>query len=237
MTNPERFFIREDYVPNEVKSAAPEQSYWNERRIETSLLFQYAVYQRTRALLQRKPNSAVLDIGCGTARKAAQLLIPFAGRYRGIDQASAIEYCRKTIIAPNVEFVVDDLEQPTRRDGAPYDLIVCADVVEHLGNPRGLLEFAKDVLSDDGRLIISTPERDFMHGRGMTHSPNPEHVREWNRAEFRKLLVAHGLKVESLRLAPQFRIKLSRLSLRLLRGQLHRPVGYWGCQVAVCRKA
>jgi SAM-dependent methyltransferase len=236
MTNPERFFIRPDYVPNAVKSASPDQEYWTERRIETSTLFQYSVYAHAARLLRRTRNARVLDIGCGTARKAQRLLIPSCAYYRGVDQGSAIDYCKRVNHAPNAEFVVDDLEAPARRDGGPYDLVICADVIEHLGDPRGLLRYAHDMLASRGTLVISTPERDVMHGRGITRSPNPEHVREWNREEFAQLLVSHGFKIRSHRLAPQFRMRLSRVSLKLVRGQMHRPVGYWGCQIATCSK-
>lgn len=237
MTSAERFFLRDDYVSNVVKTAAPDQDYWNERRIETSRLFQHAVYAYVRRLLRSRRTSRVLDIGCGSGRKAARLIIPNCSYYRGIDQASAIDYCKKTIRSPNAEFIVDDLEAPAHRDGGPYNVILCADVIEHLENPRGLLELAHDVLAKDGLLVISTPERDVLHGPDMKHSPNPEHVREWNRREFRQLLEAHRFRVKRQHLAPQFRVELTKTSLRLLRHQLQRPLGYWGCQVATCTKA
>jgi SAM-dependent methyltransferase len=231
----QRYFIRADYVTNEVRTAAPEQNYWTPKRIETSTLFQYHVYRRAQRLLRGKPSPRVLDIGCGTARKAVDLLIPLSGYYCGIDQASAIEFCQRTIKAPQAEFLTDNLEDPATRKGR-FDLIICADVIEHLAAPEKLLAFALESLAPDGRLVISTPERDIMRGRDAVRSPNLEHVREWNRSEFRKLLVTEGFRVLSLGLAPQFRIPLSKKGIRMLRSQLGRPIGYWGCQLAVCAK-
>jgi SAM-dependent methyltransferase len=233
--SPKHYFIRPDYVPNVVRTTAPEQAYWTPKRIESSRLFQYHVYQRAAELLSRKAGARVLDIGCGTARKAVELLIPRSGRYIGLDQGSAVEYCKKTVQASNAEFLVDDLENPTPRPGQ-FDLVVCADVIEHLGAPEKLLGFALAALAPGGRFIISTPERDVMRGPGALRSPNPDHVREWNRTEFRKLLAAHGFAVDRLTLTPQFRIPLSRNGLRLLRTQLHRPAAYWGCQMAICTR-
>ena len=106
----ERFFLRNDYQPNQARTTNPAQNYWNTRRIETSMLFQYHVYKRARALLRSKAGARILDIGCGTGRKAAELLIPYCSRYVGIDQASAIEYCRGAISSPRADFHPDDLD-------------------------------------------------------------------------------------------------------------------------------
>ena len=231
-----RYFIRAGYLENPARSAAPDQDYWNARRIEASRLFQYRTYQHARALLRGRRNARVLDLGCGTALKAAELLIPNCAYYCGIDQLSAVEYCVKMIPASNAEFRVDDLESPRSRFDSPFDLIACADVIEHLQRPEGLIRYAASQLSSGGRLVVSTPERDVVHGPGATRSPNLDHVREWNRAELREFLTWCGLEVRSLRLAPQFRASFSHAGRRLMRGQLRRIRAYWGCQVAICSR-
>jgi SAM-dependent methyltransferase len=231
-----RYFIRAGYLENPARSAAPDQDYWNARRIEASRLFQYGTYRHARTLLRGRNNARVLDLGCGTALKAAELLIPNCEYYCGMDQLSAVEYSRKMITASNAEFRVDDLESPRAAFDAPFDLIVCADVIEHLQRPEALIRYAASQLSATGRLVVSTPERDVVHGPDVTRSPNLDHVREWNRAELREFLTWCGLEVRSLRLAPQFRLSLSHAGRRLMRGQLRRLRAYWGCQVATCSR-
>jgi SAM-dependent methyltransferase len=169
--------------------------------------------------------------------KAAELLIPDCAFYCGLDQRSAVDYCRKTIAAKHAEFRVEDLESPASRFDAPFDVIVCADVIEHLAHPERLLRYAAALLADGGRLIVSTPERDVMHGRDVLVSPNPEHVREWNRAELGAFMRACGLRVLDLRLAPQFRLAFTATGLNLLKNQLSNPRSYLGCQVALCARS
>jgi SAM-dependent methyltransferase len=169
--------------------------------------------------------------------KAAELLIPHCTYFCGLDQRSAVEYCRKTIAAKHAEFHVEDLESPARRFDAPFDLIVCADVIEHLAHPERLLNYAATQLAAGGRFIVSTPERDVMHGCDVLESPNPEHVREWNRSELGEFIRACGLRVSKIRLAPQFRFALTTTGLNLLRNQLSNPRAYMGCQVALCSRS
>lgn len=235
MTDSERFFIRADYVANEVRTATPQQDYWNARRIELSTLYQYRVYQIAQKIVRRRAHARVLDVGCGTARKALDLIIPYCEYYCGIDQRSAVEYCKSTIRRDHVEFIVDDLESPKPLAFPAYDVVICADVIEHLASPDRLIAFLRGVLAPEGRLVLSTPERDILYGPDAVRSPNPDHVREWNRAELRKLLSAHGLRVIEQVLVPQFRIRASKVALRLLRQHMSRPIGYWGCQVVICR--
>lgn len=40
---------------------------------------------------------------------------------------------------------------------APFDVVVCADVLEHLARPEALLERIRGWLKDDGTLLVSLP--------------------------------------------------------------------------------
>jgi hypothetical protein len=67
------------------------------------------------------------------------------------------------------------------------DLVICADVIEHLDNPDDLLDFIDDI--DFRLLIISTPERDGQAGKNDFGPPeNTSHYREWNAVEFKNYL-------------------------------------------------
>ncbi len=71
-----------------------------------------------------------------------------------------------------------------------YSLIVCLEVIEHMGVEDGsaLLSNFKDLLSKDGRIILSTPIYD---GVGMARN----HIHEYYVDELRYLIESMGLKV------------------------------------------
>jgi SAM-dependent methyltransferase len=49
----------------------------------------------------------------------------------------------------------------------PYDLVTLVDVIEHVANPRGLLEAAAAVLAPDGLLAVVTPDASSLTARIM----------------------------------------------------------------------
>ena len=53
-------------------------------------------------------------------------------------------------------------------DERPFDLVVCGEVIEHLGHPQGLFDSAARVLAPGGRLAITTPNP-YYFGRTLRH--------------------------------------------------------------------
>lgn len=71
-----------------------------------------------------------------------------------------------------------------------YTLIVCLEVIEHMAVEDGklLLENMRDLLSDEGRIILSTPVYD---GKGMARN----HLHEYYVPELQELIESVGLEV------------------------------------------
>jgi len=69
---------------------------------------------------------------------------------------------------------------------APFcpDLVICADVIEHLPDPNQLLAFVK--LLSPCNIIFSTPDRNLLRV-GIHNGPPRDlaQVREWSMPEFR----------------------------------------------------
>jgi len=102
------------------------------------------------------PNRSVLDIGCGEGYGAALLSVQ-AAEVVGIDYSpAAIGHARSTYRRRNLRFVVADA---TRLDPAigRFDVVTCFEVIEHLGNPEGLLDTIARTLNPGGLLVLSTP--------------------------------------------------------------------------------
>jgi methionine biosynthesis protein MetW len=114
-----------------------------------------------RLVLEEIPSGArVLDVGCATGYLAAEL-VRRGCTVDGIefDPAAAEQaraHCR--------EVVVGDLEAPSTHAevervlaGERPDVIVCADVLEHLRDPWSVLAWLRTLLAPGGRAIVSVP--------------------------------------------------------------------------------
>lgn len=229
------FNIKPGYKPNLTQQTLDAEggNYWNERRISDSRLFQYYVYEMCRELLAENGRRSFMDIGCGPATKVESLIQPVCQDITLIDQPSSADMIAKRV--PTATFFGLNLEELDLDLGRKFDVIVCADVIEHLVDPLPCLDFIRDHLAPNGTAVISTPERDIVRGTNCISCPKAEHVREWNSAEFKAFLRGQGFAVDRQELFPEKRTgKLSFLLSQTL-GRVWRTQTWAGCQVAVCR--
>ncbi len=95
----------------------------------------------------------VLDLGCGSGLLAT-LMAEMGNRVTGVDvSGTALEGAASR----GVTTVNSDLEEDLPFQDGAYDIVVCSEVLEHLFNPRGLLDEARRVLRPGGHLVITTP--------------------------------------------------------------------------------
>lgn len=188
-----------------------DSSYWDSgRRIAHSRRYQWHVYKWAQDLVRAAGLQRVLDIGCGPAAKLNQLIVPYARQVAGVDQAQAVEYCRRSY--ESGDYVVDDLEAPALELEWVPQLVICADVVEHLRDPDPLLQYLRSVGDADTLHLFSTPDRDRLRGAQAMESPNPSHIREWAAGEFAGYLRESGYEVLEERFFPPVKPGLDRLT-------------------------
>jgi hypothetical protein len=166
-------------------------------------VYQPEVYEVAALAARRVNASYVIDVGCGQARKLMALGDDF--ETIGIDVGANLRHCQQKY--PTRTWLACDLEESDSLPVAPAVLarsvIVCSDVLEHLLHPEHLLLSLSAALRQAPLAILSTPERDLTRGfRDMGPPENPCHIREWNLAEFARLLEHYGL--------PPLRIGLTR---------------------------
>jgi methionine biosynthesis protein MetW len=124
------------------------------------LVAEHGLSSSHRLVLDAVPDGArVLDVGCATGYLAAELarrgcdvvgveLDPVAAR-----QARAI--CR--------DVVVGDLDAPDTREavqravGGGVDVVICADVLEHVRDPWAVLAWLRTLLRPGGHAVVSIP--------------------------------------------------------------------------------
>ena len=103
------------------------------------------------------PGSVVLDVGCASGYLAGALYQRGAKAVDGlefdpIEGEAARAHCRRVEIGS----VEDPATVEALSDGA-YDVIVCADVIEHLADPSAALANLLSKLKPDGTFVISVP--------------------------------------------------------------------------------
>lgn len=235
--NYSNFFIKDGYVCNHAASTYEYShvgEYWTKERIRQSSEFQYHVYALASRIAKTRGFKIGLDLGCGPARKTEKFLVPYLSEIFLLDQPNLKTFA--SAVLPNGKFIGVDLEVCGVALERCVDLIVCADVLEHLHDPTNCLKFVFDHLAPDGVAVFSTPERDFLRGRSCLASSHPSHVREWNRKEFRQLLEYYGFKVIRQTLFPAARIPAVQDFIRSFSIELFMPNRWKSCQVAVCSK-
>lgn len=103
------------------------------------------------------PGSRVLDIGTGSGALGAHLAsrkncLVDGITYNADEAALAAPAYRKVLVADLETCNIGDLFA-----GQCYDIIVCADILEHLRQPQILLEQCRQMLATQGRLLVSVP--------------------------------------------------------------------------------
>lgn len=174
-------------------------AFWEGGTERNDVRYQDPVYRWAATLLRRQP-SRLLDVGCGSGDKLVRHLADHASEWLGVDQPSAIGLARRRF--PGGSWLAADLtDESTWHELESFgaDLVICADVIEHLEDPYELLRRLRRVASG-GRLLLSTPDRSRLEGADRFGPPaNPRHVREWSEPELRLLLDAAGLEVVAVR--------------------------------------
>ncbi|MCA9497363.1 MAG: class I SAM-dependent methyltransferase [Nanoarchaeota archaeon] len=196
----ENFFIKKNYIHRKENKTLdtnrqPFNKYWDKNRIEASYLYQYGVYNFLKNLILKNNLSNVLDIGCGVSTKLMKIIYPICKDVAGIDQKDPIVFSKKKYKKTSASFYIDNFEKPSLNIDKKFDVIVCCDVIEHLENPDVVLNYIKSFANVNTYIVISTPERDIFRGKDNIKTPDEDHIREWNSAEFKKYLESRGFKI------------------------------------------
>jgi SAM-dependent methyltransferase len=131
----------------------------------------------------------VLDAACGEGYGSA-MLAPVAGAVLGLDIGSeAIEHARQRYGSrSNLAFDIADCTRLDHLPDASFDLIVSFETLEHVEAQERMLDGFARLLSPDGILLLSTPDKRTYSD--LTGFVNEHHVRELYRDEFEALIQA-----------------------------------------------
>lgn len=156
------------------------------------------VYSFSKKLLLEKNLRTVVDLGCGSGYKLMKYFIDY--ETVGIETEPCLSLLKN--IYPYRTWVNSgEPEKSFSVYKSDCDIIICADVIEHIVNPDHLIDYVKAF--NFKYFIVSTPDRkvlrSFMgYGEKAWSGPplNSSHVREWSFDEFKGYLETHFSTVE-----------------------------------------
>ena len=146
----------------------------------------------------------VLDLGCGNGALCSELV---KAGYSAVGCDPSGEGIRvATESVPGASFKqlgVDD--DPSALGERDFDVVVSAEVVEHLAMPRNLPRFASEVLRPGGLLIVSTPYHGYLKNLVLSLTNKWDdhlspfwdggHIKFWSRKTLTKLVEEEGFRV------------------------------------------
>jgi SAM-dependent methyltransferase len=181
----------------------PEENYWFRRHL--------AVYEW---IAERIGGLRVADLACGEGY-GADVLAHRAAEVVAIDaNPEAYEHARLRYRRDNLRFergLVESFE-------GPCDAIVFLQTIEHVHEPERLLA---RLAAAAPIAYVTTPNRLTLAPRGAERSDNPWHIREYDAAEYRDLLVGHFARVELLGVFHARKLRLHELALRAGWDRIH----------------
>ena len=157
------------------------------------------------ALLNKHTNKYILDLGCGNGYMVNTLVALGYNAYGTDASVQGIEIARQT--NPD-RFFLQDLstdQLPAELQSISFDTIISTEVIEHLYDPEGFINFCKNALNNKGELIISTPYHGYLknlmlgllnkwdtHMNPMWHGG---HIKIWSKKTLSTALTDAGFKV------------------------------------------
>lgn len=144
--------------------------------------WQRAVYQFARDYARRHHFRSVVDFGCGSGFKLMRYFSGF--QTIGVELEPCLTFLRETY--PDRDW----------REGPgipPADILVCADVIEHMRDPVSFLQ--QLACAPIRAAILSTPALEILAERGQSPRLGPPnnrcHVNEWTTLEFGDFIAMH----------------------------------------------
>ena len=137
-------------------------------------------WRKVKELLGGEAASTVLELGCGKGDLLRLLAGPGCEIF-GLDISEA-SIARAQAAGLSAE-VGSHLDIAARfGEDRRYDAIILSHVLEHIGDPRGLMAALKPLLAPDGRIFVAVPyspmSLEILHNNIMNLPPH--HMSRWN---------------------------------------------------------
>ena len=139
--------------------------------------------------------SSILDIGCGSGVLAYALSLLGLTEVTGIDPYAPSD----RVFDTGARVVRADIDDVTGR----YDLVMFHHSLEHVPDPAGALESAREHLTDVGRILVRMPNASSVafatHGADWVQLDPPRHLNVFSKPGMEALCKRLGLEVIATR--------------------------------------
>jgi ubiquinone/menaquinone biosynthesis C-methylase UbiE len=156
---------------------------------------------RVRFVHSLDPVDSALDLGCGDGRLSAEI----KARDLTVADVSAVALERAARRVPDATRAELSPDAPLPFADSSFDLVLCAETLEHVRDLQLLISEARRVLRPGGALAVTTPAHGRADGVAIVASgfesrfePMSPHIRFLTRRSLRELLDGMGFLVRSL---------------------------------------
>lgn len=194
-------------TPEQLKSYYPE-NYWFEGGADTAdrladswrrLVLRDHVRFVLRALEEAGGDGRILDVGCGGGLLLRELGLPEA-RLAGLDYS--VDAASVAWGANGVPAVCGTLPRAPFAAGT-FKVVTMFHVLEHLYDPTGYVEAAREMLAPGGRLVVQVPNAGcwqfLLFGENWNGLDIPRHLINFKESDLRNLLDHCGFEVEHVK--------------------------------------
>ncbi len=146
---------------------------------------------------QTAPRPRLLDVGCGSGAFARMMST------RGFDAVGVEPFSLgRPVKEAHLELIRATFDD-VKADLGKFDVVTMWHVLEHIPDPKTLLQGVLDVLSPDGTMVISVPNFASWQSRvfkgGWFHLDPPRHITHFDPTTFHALLDGLDLEIASER--------------------------------------
>lgn len=197
------FISNEEALLLDVDGSTNENPFWNSHSELIARMNRNRIECTIQLLLDTKSIAPrILDLACGQGIVTSEIRKHFpAAVLNALDiSQKAIEIAKGG--STGIEFCVGNAFDMPYND-AVFDIVVCNNFWEHVGNPVVLVHEVSRVLKEDGVFIFSTPNRyrflnlwSLLRGRKVTLLNEKLHVTEYSIGQIEEILRFGGMRLQ-----------------------------------------